>query len=151
MRYERRHLLRASVLAASSALVLSGCSIFDDPSPHDISVQFSGGEGTPVEVIYSKQFQAGVDESGGTHVQIFLADTVLQVLPVDTVVSVEVEQRIFVQLMPVEADVHLALEAHVRVDGRSVVADSRTVDSANPWRYVYVFNQPVSPIVDVVF
>lgn len=151
MKTHRRPFLAGSLPAASLALLLSGCSIFDDPTPHDISIQFSGGNGTPVEVIYSKQFQAGIDESSGTHVQLLQADTVLQFLPVDTVVSVEVERRLFVQLQPLDQNVQLALVAHVFVDDRNVVNDSRNVDSSNPWRYLYVFNQRITPIVDVVF
>ena len=137
-------------IAAALALGLAGCSIFDDPSPHDISVRLTGGEGTPVQVIYSKQFQAGIDESGATHVQIFLADTVVEVLPVDLLVNVEIEKRLFVQVATLDST-QVSVAVRVDVDDRNVVDRSRTIVPSDPWRYAYLFNQQISQIVDVVF
>ncbi len=37
------------------------------------------------------------------------------------------------------------------VDDRTVLNDSGDVLASDPWRYVYLFNQQVSRIIDVVF
>ncbi len=71
-------------------------------------------------------------------------------MPVDLVVDVEMEKRLFVQLVTLEADAG-RVAVRVDVDNRNVVDRSRTIDSSDPWRYAYVFNQQISPIVDVVF
>ncbi len=126
----------------------TGCSIFDDPSPHDISVRLTGD--AAVEIILSKRFVAGVDEAGNTQVQVFGADTLYRTLPVDTVINVEVDRRLFVQVTPQGVD-KATLGARVDVDARNVVSDSGDVFASDPWRYVYLFNQQVTRIVDVVF
>jgi hypothetical protein len=103
-----------------------------------------------VEVILSKQFVAGRNESGNTEVQIFGADTVYRMLPMDTVIDVEVDRRLFVQVTPLGVD-RAAMSARVDVDARNVVNDSGDIFPSDPWRYVYLFNQQVTQIVDVVF
>lgn len=126
----------------------AGCGVFDNPTPHDISLRLSGN--APVEIILSQRFLAGVDESGGTQVQILSADTLHRTLPLDTVVDIAVNQRFFVQVTPEGADM-TSIGALVRVDDRTVLDDSGDVAASDPWRYVYVFNQQITQIVDVVF
>lgn len=150
MKSRQPSLWAGSLSALLTTLWLSGCTIFDDPSPHDIAVQITGVDGTPVQVVYSKQFEAGVDDSGGTHVLLYRADTLFQALPVDTVISVEVEKRLFVEIAT-PGDAQLTIAARVFVDDRRVVASSWDVLPSEPWRYLYVFNQQITPVVDVVF
>jgi len=126
----------------------AGCGVFDNPTPKDVSLRLSGN--AAVEIILSRQFVAGVDESSGTHVQILSADTLHRTLPVDTVIDIAVEQRFFVQVTPEGVD-KASIAARVRVDDRTVVDDSGDVPASDPWRYVYVFNQRITQIVDVKF
>lgn len=150
MNIVRRFPIATGALAVALSFALAGCTVFEDPSPHDISVQLTGGEGTPVQVIYSKQFQAGIDEAGATRLQIYQADTVMQVLPVDTVINVEVEKRLFVQVATMDGT-QVTVAPRVDVDGRNVIRTSRVIVPSDPWRYAYLFNQQIAQIVDVVF
>jgi hypothetical protein len=130
------------------ALAVAGCKLFDDPSPQDISVRLTGD--AVVEIILSKRFVAGVDEAGTTQVQVFVADTLYRTLPVDTVIDVEVDRRLFVQVTPQGVD-RASVGTRVDVDDRTVVNDAGDIFTSNPWRYVYLFNQQVTRIVNVVF
>ena len=132
-------------------MVLSGaCSAFEDPTPNNITFRMSGTSGTIVEAIYSTQFIAGVDDANTTHVQIYQADTVQQTLPIDTVIDIAVDRRFFVQIAPVSV-AQTSVQVRVDVDDRNVLNDSGDVFASDPWRYVYLFNQQVSRIIDVVF
>lgn len=141
---------RRSLVLASLALatVVSGCKIFDDPTPHDISVRLTGD--AEVEIILSRQFVAGVDEFGDTQLQVFNPDTIYRTLPLDTVVDIEVDRRFFIQVTPQGAD-KATVGTRVDVDDRNVVNDSGDIFASDPWRYAYLFNQKIARIVDVVF
>jgi len=147
MRILRR--IGAAALVVGTVLP-AACSAFEDPTPHNITFRMSGTAGTIVEAIYSKQFIAGVDETNVTHVQIFRADTVQQTLPIDTVIDIVVDRRFFVQITPVSVT-QTSVQVRVDVDDRNLLNDSGDVLASDPWRYVYLFNQQVSPIIDVVF
>ena len=146
-----RILRRIGMAALVVGMVLSGaCSAFEDPTPNNITFRMSGTSGTIVEAIYSTQFIAGVDDANTTHVQIYQADTVQQTLPIDTVIDIAVDRRFFVQIAPVSV-AQTSVQVRVDVDDRNVLNDSGDVFASDPWRYVYLFNQQVSRIIDVVF
>lgn len=141
----RRRLALASL---GFAMVVSGCKVFENPTPHDIIVRLTGN--AEVEIIMSRQFVAGVDEDGGTHLQVFSPDTLHRTLPLDTVINIEVDRRFFIQVTPWDVD-QISLGARVDVDDRNVLNDSGDVFASDPWRYVYLFNQQITRIVDVEF
>ena len=146
-----RILRRIGMAALVVGMVLSGaCSAFEDPTPNNITFRMSGTSGTIVEAIYSTQFIAGVDDTNTTHVQIYQADTVQQTLPIDTVIDIAVDRRFFVQIAPVSV-AQTSVQVRVDVDDRNVLNDSGDVFASAPWRYVYLFNQQVSRVIDVVF
>jgi len=138
---------------AAAALVCAlatACSAFENRTPESINFRMTGTAATRLQVIYATQFVAGVDEAGTTQVQVFRTDTVVQAMPIDLVVDISVDQRFFVQATPVDLD-QAAVQIHVNVDDRALLDDSGDIFASDPFRYVYVFNQRVTRIVDVVF
>jgi uncharacterized membrane protein len=138
-----------AIFTAVSALAL-GCSIFDDPRPERVSFRMSGSSGATVTAIYSKQFVAAVNELGITEVEVFGADTVVHLLPIDTIVDVVLEQRFFVQVEAMPSDT-LSVQVRVDIDGRNVLNDSGGILGDAPWRYLYQYNQTFTRVYDVVF
>jgi len=109
----------------------------------------TGQAGTIVEVIYSQEFVAGVDETGTTQVQVFVTDTVQQALPLDTIVAIP-EARFFVQIRPTSVE-QANVDVEIRVDDRSILEDNGNIFAANPWRWVYLYNHQLTRVVNVVF
>ena len=139
------------VLAAAIVLVAGACEIFDDGAPRQIFFEMEGDEGgLRARAIYSRNFVAGVDEMGITHVQVFSSDTVLHTLPIDTVINIADEQQWFVQVETLAGDT-LAVNVQVDVDGRTLVSRFGGIFPDEPFRYVYVFNQRLTESVDVTF
>ena len=137
-------------LLAAALLVATACEIFGDGTPSQIFFEMEGEAGLQAKVIYSRDFVAGIDEMGVTHVQVFSSDTVLHTLPIDTVMSIEAEQQWFVQVETVAGDT-LAVTVKVDVDSRTLVSRFGGIFPSQPWRYVYVFNQQLSESLDVSF
>ena len=141
----------AGALLAAAALLAGACRIFEDGTPRQIFFEMEGeSAGLQVRVIYSKNFIAGVDEMGITHVQVFTSDTVLHTLPIDTVINIADEQQWFVQAETLAGDT-LAVNVAVDVDDRSLVSRFGGIFPGEPFRYVYVFNQRLTENVDVTF
>lgn len=141
----------AGALAAAVVLVVAACEIFDDGAPRQILFEMDGDEGgLRAMAIYSRNFVAGVDEMGVTHVQVFSSDTVLHTLPIDTVIDIADEQQWFVQVETLAGDT-LAVNVLVDVDGRTLVSRFGGIFPDEPFRYVYVFNQRLTESVDVTF
>lgn len=136
--------------ALVAATGLGGCSWLVEPSPENIFLRIDGERGLPVQMLVSTQFVAAIDEQGTTRVQIFHADTVLRTLPVDTGVNIAVPQQFFVEVQPVEVD-SMAVTVRVRVDERLLVDERGLLLRAKPWRYVYVYNRPVTRTIEVRF
>jgi hypothetical protein len=132
-----------------AALAAWGCGAFEDITPENAFLRVDGPAGTEVQVVTSRQFVAGVNEVGVTQVRVFLADTVVQTLPVDMVVDISVEQRLYVELLPVGVD-RVTVQVRVDVDDRSQVNESGDIVDVEPWRFVYLFNQVTTRIIDVV-
>ena len=142
--------LIVGALLAAVAFAATACEIFEDGRPSQISFQMEGEAGLQAKVIYSRDFVAGIDEMGVTHVQVFSSDTVLHTLPIDTVMSIAAEQQWFVQAESLAGDT-LAVTVTVDVDSRNLVSRFGGIFPSQPWRYVYVFNQHLSESLDVSF
>ena len=138
-----------SCLVAACVLAFGACGFVEDLTPETLSFTLSGPAGTQVEVVYSTQFVAGVNSLGVTEVQVFLADTVVHTLPVDTLFDISVDRRWFVQVTPVGVE-EASVQARVRVDDRRLLDESGLILQADPWRYAYLFNQNVTRTIDIV-
>lgn len=137
------------MLVAVAALAAGACGAFEDRTPDTLFFTLAGPAGTEVEVVYSTQFVAAVDEFGVTNVQVFQADTVVQALPVDTLFNISVDRRWFVQVTPLGLD-QAEVAARVNVDDRTVLDESGLLLPGTPWRFVYTFNQQVTRTIDIV-
>jgi hypothetical protein len=131
------------------AVAAAGCDVFEDQSPENLGLTLTGSEGMEVQAVYSTAFIAGVNEEGVTQVQIFSSDTVMHVLPIDTVVNIARDKQLFVEVLPMPTDT-LNVSVRVDIDGRDVLNNSGYIFPDVPWRYVYQFNQYVTDIVEVV-
>lgn len=140
----------AGAMAAAAMLVAGACEIFEDGTPSRIFFEMEGEAGLQAKVIYSRDFVAGIDEMGVTHVQVFSSDTVLHTLPFDTTMSIADEQQWFVQAETLAGDT-LAVTVTVDVDDRNLVSRSGGIFPDIPFRYVYVYNQVLTDNVDVTF
>jgi hypothetical protein len=138
-----------SCLAAAGVLAVGACGFFEDPTPETLFFTLSGPAGTQVEVVYSTQFVAGVNELGVTEVQVFLTDTVVHTLPIDTLFDISIDRRWFVQVTPLGVD-EASVQARVDVDDRTVLNEQGLIFPATPWRFAYLFNQTVTRSIDVV-
>ena len=140
---------RLALAAAVSALV-AACGLLDNPQPSTASIQVSGTAGTPVQVILSKSFVAAEVAGGGADIQIFSADTLNTTLPVDTVLSISVEQQFYVQVAPAAGDGTLSAHIRIAVDNKAKVDGDRSVSETVPFRYVWVFNSNITSINQVI-
>lgn len=140
----------AGALVAAAVLPAGACAIFEDGTPTRIFFEMEGDAGLRVKVIYSRDFVAGIDEMGVTHVQVFSSDTVLHTLPFDTTMNIAAEQQWFVQAETLAGDT-LAVTVTVDVDGRNLVSRFGGIFPDEPFRYVYVYNQVLTDNVDVTF
>jgi len=131
------------------AVAVTACSWFEDPTPEYLRFQLSGPSGATVDVVYSTQFVAGVDEQGVTHVSLYWADTLRRSLPIDTTVYIGIDRRFFVEVKPIQPD-PAAVDVRVDVDNRPQIAEGGTIQSSKPWRYAYLFNQRITRIIDTV-
>jgi hypothetical protein len=131
-------------------LSAAGCEIFEDREPKDIFFHVEGTPGGVVQVLYSKEFVAGVDEAGVTRVEVFGADTVVHTMPFDTVIDVRIEQRLLIQAQPLMETDTLDLDARVDVDDRNLYDESGVLYPTVPWKFLYQFNHRFTDIVEVV-
>jgi hypothetical protein len=127
----------------------TGCDAFRDPTPRNVSFRMSGSDGNVVAVIYSTAFTAGVDEFGVTRVEVFVSDTVMHTLPIDTIISIVLERRLFLQVMPAPTDT-LSVAVRIDVDGRVQVDTSGRIFPESPWRYVYQYNTPFTDDIELI-
>lgn len=136
-------------LAALCVLTGAGCGWFEDPTPENIRIRISGPTGAPVQLVFSSQFNAAVDERGVTQVSIFRSDTLSSALPVDTTIYIGIDRRMFVEVMPLNV-AEIQVRARIDVDDRTQVDEEGLVRAAEPWRYAYLFNQLVTRVIDTV-
>lgn len=135
--------------AALLALALaSGCGL-EDLTPTTARLRLEGPAGAQVTIVYSTAFVAGVNEVGVTQVQVFDSDSLTMSLPADLSVDIVENHQIFFQVVPVGVE-SVSLDAVVDIDGRVQVDDSGDVLASDPWRFVYVFNRPLTRTIDVI-
>ena len=140
--------IRFALFLAVTA-VFGACSVFEDQSPENISLRMTGSTGLQVQAVYSTRFIAGLNDQGVTQVRIFSADTLLQTLPIDTVVNITENLQFFVEVLPTGVDT-LDVAVDIRIDGREVLDRSGLILPDSPWRYVYQFNQLLTNEVEVI-
>lgn len=141
---------REAVLALGFVIlvVASACEAFKDQTPTHIFFEVRGEAGTEVNVIYSTQFIAGVDEVGVTGVQVFGSDTVRHTLPIDTVFNIAIDRQWLVIILPPEEG-GWDLDVLVDVDDRNLLAETGGVFAGTPWTFVYMFNRQLTRIIEV--
>lgn len=127
----------------------SGCEVFEDPTPETVSFRMDGPAGVTVTVLYSKQFVAGVTEAGITEVEIFRADTVVHTLPIDTLIDVRLERRIFIQAEVQPTDT-VNVDVRVDVNDRNVFVRNGDLFPALPWQFVYQYNTRFTESIQVI-
>lgn len=142
------------VIAAGMVLVVGGCGWFDDPTPESVRVQVNGEPNKTVELIVSQAFAAGTREDGASVVTVFGSDTLVSVLPFDTVFTLlgsgsgSGRRRFFMQVGRVAdslstVEVRAFLDNDLRYDQTGVLED-------NFYRWAYAFNEPIGDIVEVL-
>lgn len=136
------------VLLAMVSLV-SACEIFEDRTPEFISLRMAGTPGEVVTIIYSKQFVAGVDETGVTRVEIFGSDTVMHQLPIDTIIDIRLERRLYIQAETLPTDT-IAVDVQVDVDDRGLFDRVGSLFPTIPWQFLYQFNAQFTDAIEVV-
>ena len=109
----------------------------------------SGDPGASVQLMMSTEFIAGVNEVGMTEVKVFRSDTIVIALPVDTVISISRYNQFLLEATPFSADT-MNVSVRIDVDTRKQLDESGDIFRINPWRYVYVFNQPVTRSVEII-
>lgn len=139
----------SAVLAA--AFAFTGCSLFEDPTPETISIQITGSTGTPVLAIYSQVFVAGVNrETDITEVRLSGADSVMQTLPIDTIINIRTSRQLFLQVETMPTDT-ANVSVRVDINSRNILSRTGFIFPDVPFRYVYQFNRPLTDVVEVVF
>lgn len=141
--------LFSTVLA--TVFALSGCSIFEDPTPETISVQMTGSAGMEVLAIYSQLFVAGINqETSTTQVRLSGADSVMQTLPIDTIINIATSRQLFLQVETMPGDT-ANVQVRIDIDSRNILSREGLIFPGTPWRYVYQFNRQLTDAVEVVF
>lgn len=144
--------ITARFLGVAAVVILAGgCEIFEDQTPKQIFFRMDGTTGDIVTVIYSKQFVAGVDQLGVTQVEVFRADTVTHTLPIDTIIDVRLERRLFIQAEPAALTDTVSVSTRVDVDDRGLYDQSGKLYPTDPWRFLYQFNARFTDVIEVVF
>ncbi len=139
-----RRILALLTLAAAG---LSGC--FDDLRPNVLNLRIDGPAGEPVDLLLTKNFLAGINEQGVTEVTVLSSDTVRMRLPVDTAMNIAVEQRFFMQAVPVGAD-SLPVSLRIDIDGRGRFNQSGNLLADPPFRWVFMFNAPTTLVIELI-
>ena len=130
---------------------LVGCDslLGDDPTPETIRYRVQGEAGAQVQLIISKQFVSGVTEAGITEVSLFQADTLNVTLPVDQDFDISLERRFFLQAVAADTAMDVSARVIVDVDGRPLFDDEGDLPDDPPFRFVYVFNQATTRLIEV--
>ncbi len=136
------------IVAVAGSFATAGCGLFDDPTPERATVMLGGDSGTPVEIIVSTRFLAGVTETGVTQVELLTADTLLRPLPFDTTYSIRTDQRFFVRVARADT-VDAQLQMSVLVDERERFRRDAPIANG-PFTFVFRFNEPTTAIIEVI-
>lgn len=136
-------------LLVAAVLLLPACDAFEDLTPNQARVRVTGAAGQAATIVLSSEFIVGITEDGITEVSLFAADTLVRTLPFDTVMDIAVSRRVFLQLAPEGAD-QAAVRVRVDIDDRGLFNEEGDIFASNPFRYVYVFNQPTTRVIEVL-
>ena len=132
-------------------LAMTGCSIFEDPTPETISIRMGGSADGQVRAIFAQVFVAGINqETNTTQVRVTSSDTVIRTLPLDTVIDIADSRQLFMQVESVAMDT-LDVGVRIDIDTRNVLQRQGLIFPEQPFRYVYQFNRPLTNVVEVIF
>ena len=134
--------MKRALILLAAAVLIGGCSEFDDPTPEEARVVIDGDAGKTIRLIISTKFVAGTNEFQQTRVEIFVADTVAVSLPYSRTYRIDRDQRFFVESARLETDL-ANVNMQVYIDGRKVWVDGSSLVAGRPLRFVYMFNQTV--------
>lgn len=138
----------ARPLLAAALLAPVGCDWFDDPTPTEARVVFDGDAATPVRIVLSKRFVAGVDAQRVTRVELIRADTFFRTLPFDTTYDIRQERIFFAEGSVLEEELG-NFSMQVLVNGERNFDETGPLTADLPFRFVYTFNQFVTSNIDV--
>lgn len=131
--------LRLALALLAVGATLAGCDFFDDPSPDTVSFALMEGEGE-YQIVLSTVFVAGLNDLGGTRVELIESDTLVVSTPYLDEVDIRGDQRFFIRVIaggegvdvgPVRLSVDIDDEN--RFDRRAEVTDE-------PIFFLYQFN-----------
>lgn len=137
----RRRLGRRSGLLGFLALTLAvgACDWFEDPSPDVVGIELVEGAGA-YEVIVSTVFVAGLNELGGTRVELIESDTLVVTTPYMDDVDIRGDQRFFIRVLAAGAEADVGtVRLRVDIDDESRF-DRRAEVTAEPMFFLYQFN-----------
>jgi hypothetical protein len=131
--------------------VLAGaCGLVEDPTPEQVRLVIAGDIDKPVQLVVSTRFVAGVNDRGETLVELFISDTLVTSLPYSKVYEIRTDQRFFVEMARINNDLE-TIGMQVFVDERRIFGDTTSlVAGARPLRFVYMFNVPVTRVIEVL-
>jgi len=130
-------------LIAPCGVTLGGCDWFEDPSPESVRVVIDGTPGDSLRVITSTVFVASRDDLGNTTVNSFASDTAVWILPVNRTFDIREDQRFLVLGFPGDSTATVPIDGSIRVDDRSPFNVDVDVTSAQPFQFLFLFNQPI--------
>ena len=123
--------------------ILSACDWFEDPSPESVRVVIDGIPGDSLVVVTSTVFVAARNESGQTTVNSFDSDTTVWALPADRTFDIRDDQRFLIFGIPRDSVASIAIDASIRIDSRSPWLADIDVTRANPFLFLFLFNQEI--------
>lgn len=132
------------------SLAVAACNWFDDPSPDEARLMIDGPAGTQVQLITSTKLLAAVTNEGVTKVEVFDADTTNAVLPFESTYVIRDDQAFLALTSHLDANVE-TMRMRVFLDGTEEFDESGPLEEGVDYRFVYAFNQRVTPVIDITF
>lgn len=142
---------RASVVVSMLLLFAgSACNWLDDPSPDEARLMIDGPAGTRVHLITSTKLLAAVGTDGVTKVEVFEADTTSALLPFESTYSIRDDQAFLALASHLDANLE-TMRMRVFLDGTEEFDETGPLEEGIDYRFVYAFNQRITPVVDITF
>lgn len=146
-----RLLMRSAIPALASlglSLIVTACNWFDDPSPDEARLMIDGPAGAQVRLITSTKFLAAVTNDGVTRVEVFEADTTNAALPFESTYAIRDDQAFLAWTSHLETSLE-TIRVRVFLDAAKEFDESGPLKDGIDFRFVYTFNQRVTPIVEI--
>lgn len=124
--------------------------MFEDLRPVEARVAVDGPAGAAVRMVTSTKFVAGVDERGITRVSVLSSDTTFPTLPVNVTHHIGEDRRFLVEISRLDADLS-SIRVRAFVNSEQKFDERGPLAAAGPYRFVYVFNQLLTPTIELVF